>query len=272
MKLDLHIHSTTSDGTLPPAEVVRRAAKGGLDVIALADHDTIAGVPAAVEAAQQLPIQVIPAIEASSSRIGYDIHILGYFVDTESPELTIFRERALNQRRDRMQEMVDRLCEGGVTVTMEDVVSAAGAGVVTLGRPHLARALVVRGHVSVLPEAFDKFIGDEHPAFVPSGLADPIEVLQMIEDAGGISVWAHPPTRILSDLLPEFVDAGLRGLEVYRPRSRPPLVQKLKQAAQNHGLLVSGGSDWHGPEGGSKLGDFYVPSDDVSGLLEAGGF
>lgn len=272
MKLDLHIHSTTSDGMLPPGEVVRRAAEGGLDVIALADHDTVAGVPEAVEAARDLPIEVISAIEASSTRDGFDIHVLGYFVDAESPPLKSFRDRAINRRRARMQEMVDRLREEGVLVTMEDVRAAAGPEVVTLGRPHLARALTVRGYVSNAAEAFEGLIGDAHPAHVPTDLADPIEVIQIIQDAGGVSVWAHPPMRILNNLLPELVDAGLRGLEVYRPRSRPSLVQKLRQAAQRHGLLVSGGSDWHGPEGGSQLGEFYVSSDDVRGLIEIGGF
>lgn len=272
MKLDLHIHSTASDGTLPPAEVVRRAAKGGLDVIALADHDTVAGIAEATEAARDLPIEVIPALESSSTRDGYDIHLLGYFVDPSFPSLMSFAERAGNLRRDRMQEMIDRLCADGVQVTMEDVRAAAGPGVVTLGRPHLARALTVRGYVASPSEAFDTYIGDAHAAHVPAGLADPVEVLQSIKEAGGVSVWAHPPTRILDDLLPELVEAGLRGLEVYRPRSRPSLVEKLKQAAGRHGLLVSGGSDWHGPEGGARLGDFYVSNDDIDGLLEVGGF
>lgn len=272
MRLDLHIHSTTSDGTVPPGEVVRRAAAGGLDVIALADHDTVAGFPEALEASRELGIQVVPALEASSTRDGYDVHILGYFVDPESSALTGFRERALSLRRDRMQEMVDRLRDQGILVTMEDVRSAAGPSVVTFGRPHLARALTDRGYVADPAEAFERFIGDGHPAHVPTGLADPLDVLDIIRESGGVSVWAHPPVRILGDLLPELVDAGLRGLEVFRPRSRPSLIQKLWRAAQRHGLLMSGGSDWHGPEGGAQLGDFHVSRDDVHELLELGGF
>lgn len=271
MRLDLHVHSTASDGTLTPADVVSHAVQGGLDVIALSDHDGVAGVREAQEAAKSHTIQVIPAIEVSSTMDDRDIHVLGYFVDPDAASIAEHQERAGRARDQRMREMVGRLSSAGVAVTMDDVLEANAVPPTMMGRPHLANALVLRGHVSTVPEAFERLIGDGMPAHVPTRLIEPGEAIRLIERAGGIPVWAHPPADLLNGLLPDLVNAGLRGLEVYRPKARANQILALERAAREAGLMVSGGSDWHSPEAGAPLGKFFVSADEVAKLLEAGG-
>ncbi|MCH7564144.1 MAG: PHP domain-containing protein [Gemmatimonadetes bacterium] len=271
MRLDLHVHSTASDGTVAPAEVVRLAAQGGLDVIAVSDHDSVAGVQEAREAARSYSIQIVPALEVSSTSSEREIHILGYFVEPEADSIAAHQERAGRVRNERMSEMVGRLNSAGVAVTMDDVLEFSGGPPTMIGRPHLAKALVQRGHVATVPEAFERFIGDGMDAHVPTRLADPAEAIQLIEAAGGIAVWAHPPQDLLQDLLPGLVNAGLKGLEIYRPKARADQVLVMERAAAEAGLMVSGGSDWHSPESGTALGKFFVTADEVALLLEAGG-
>ncbi len=271
MRLDLHVHSTASDGAVAPADVVRLAAEGGLDVIAISDHDSVAGVREAREAARSYAIQIVPALEVSSTTSDREIHILGYFVDPEADSVTAHQERAVRVRHERMREMVGRLNSAGLALTMDDVLGCSSGPPTMIGRPHLAKALVRRGHVATVPAAFEQLIGDGMDAHVPTRLADPAEAIQLIEDAGGIAVWAHPPQDLLKDLLPGMVNAGLRGLEVYRPKARADQILVLERAAREAGLMVSGGSDWHSSESGTDLGKFFVTADEVARLLEAGG-
>jgi predicted metal-dependent phosphoesterase TrpH len=270
MRLDLHIHSTASDGAWAPAAVARAAA-GRLDVIALTDHDTLAGVEPARAAAAGLPLQVIPAVELSSTHEGREVHVLGYFVDPTAPALREHERRAIGARELRMEQILTRLRGQGVHVEMSAVIDAAGPERTTLGRPHLARALVRAGHASSIPDAFDRWIGDAQPAYVPVALVDPAGAVEVIRAAGGLAVWAHPATDMMDALLPPLVRAGLRGLEVYRPRAGQDLIGRLERAARTAGLFVTGGSDWHTPEAGSQLGDFHVTADELGPFLEAGG-
>lgn len=270
MNVDLHLHSSASDGTLRPAELVAAAAAAGLDVIALTDHDTVAGVEEAQGAARALSIEVIPGVEVSTSYAGVDLHILAYFVDPTHPEILGHAEAAAVRREDRLRSMVERLKAQGVDVPFERVKEEAG-GAASIGRPHLARALVAAGIVESVPRAFDLYIGNDRPAYIPSSLLETEDALGLIRRAGGVSVWAHPPIQLVSDLVPILKEQGLQGLEVYRPRASPERVLRLEGTARSWGLLVSGGSDWHGPAEGAALGDFHVPSADVAGLLEAGG-
>ncbi|TVR62837.1 MAG: PHP domain-containing protein [Gemmatimonadales bacterium] len=271
VNLDLHLHSTASDGSLPPEAVVHAAVAGHLDVIALTDHDTVAGIEAALEAAQGHPIHVIPALEVSSTWDEREIHILGYFVDPSEGRLRAHDGRARERRAQRLEEMVGRLRSQGLDVRFDDVVTAAGEGVASMGRPHLARALVDRGIVASIPEAFDRYIGNDHAAYIPTRLQDPESAIAMIHGAGGIAVWAHPPMWMLHDLLPELVKVGLDGVEVYRPRNHSDRVLELERAARGAGLaILTGGSDWHGPDDG-ELGTFVVDSRQVSAFLERGG-
>ena len=270
MRLDLHMHSTASDGACSPAEVVKRAT-GRLDVIALTDHDTVGGVEQATRAAAGLPLHVIPGVELSSTHRGRDVHVLGYFIDPTSPGLREHESKAMGSRERRMEEMIARLGNQGIHVEMEAVLRAAGPDRGSIGRPHLARALVEAGHASSVPDAFDRWIGDIQPSFVPTSLIDPGGVVAVVKAAGGIAVWAHPRLDLIDELLPSMVRDGLRGLEVYRPRADARLIGHLERTARTAGLLVTGGSDWHTPDAGSDLGDFHVTGEDVSRFLEEGG-
>jgi len=271
MRLDLHIHTTASDGSWSPEAVVRGAVTGGLDVIAISDHDTTAGLAAAHEAAQSLALQVVDAIEVSSTHQGRDVHVLGYFVDRESASLQAYGARAERRREDRMREMIERLATQGVEVGFHQVDAAAGPDRVVIGRPHLARALVEAGYATSVPDAFNRWIGDDSEAFVPMTLLDPLQAVELILECGGIPVWAHPPGDLVDVLLPSMKEAGLRGLEVYRPRHRRSEVLRYESVCRSAGLLMSGGSDWHSPDNGFSLGDFHVTGDEVEELLEQGG-
>jgi predicted metal-dependent phosphoesterase TrpH len=271
MRLDLHIHTSASDGAWSAEDVVSGAVAGGLDVIAIADHDTTAAVGAARAAGANRNLQVIPALEVSSTWQAREIHVLGYFVDATAPALRAHGERAVTLRRERMKEMISRLAAEGIEVSYEDVEGAAGPNRVNLGRPHLAKVLVAGGYVSSVSEAFDRLIGDHHPAFVPTRLLDPAGAVGLILEGGGLPVWAHPPAELIDSLLPGLMKAGLQGLEVYRPTHSRNDVIRLEGICRSTGLVTSGGSDWHTPDSGMALGDFHVTADEVEKLLTAGG-
>jgi hypothetical protein len=251
--------------------VVSGAVAGGLDVIAIADHDTSAAVAPAQAAAAGRSLQVIPALEVSSTWQAREIHVLGYFVDPEAPPLRAHAERAMMLRQDRMREMLARLGAAGIEVAYEEVEAAAGPSRVNLGRPHLAKVLVAKKHASSVPDAFARLIGDQHPAFVPTRLLDPAGAVAVILGGGGIPVWAHPPADLIDTLLPGLLRAGLRGLEVYRPAHSRSDVIRLEGICRSAGLIMSGGSDWHTPDSGVALGAFHVSGDEVEKLLAAGG-
>lgn len=271
MRLDLHLHSTASDGACSPTDVVRKAARARLDVIALADHDTTAGVAEAREEGHRRAVHVVPALEVSSTWRGHDIHVLGYFVEPDSPVLERYADHARDRRAERMREMLEKLSSLGIEVPFERVQRIAGDSDRSLGRPHLARALVDLDHVSTVPEAFERYIGDDGPAFVPTRVQTPTRAVELIRDAGGLAVWAHPPRDRVAELLPILVEAGLGGLEVYRRNHGPEDVRSLLSRARKYGLVHTGGSDWHGPDRGPALGDFYVTADEVQEFLDAGG-
>jgi predicted metal-dependent phosphoesterase TrpH len=266
-RVDLHIHTHASDGQLSPAAVVRAAVAGKLDVIAITDHDTGSGVSEALEAARGLPVRVIPGIELSTHHAGAEIHVLGYFVDPESPALRRHQSGAIGRRADRMRQMVGKLQEMGIAVEFEDVVAAAGPEGSALGRPHLARTLQAKGHTRSVGEAFEKYLKDGGSAFVASEFPGVREGIDLVHEAGGVAVWAHPPLEIFDREIRAFAGWGLDGVECYRPNT-PPVEQHLfETVARGLGLLTTGGSDWHGPHRG-RLGEFAVREQDVAGLLE----
>ncbi|HEX2167865.1 MAG TPA: PHP domain-containing protein [Longimicrobiales bacterium] len=269
MRIDLHIHSTASDGSLSPGAVVAAARAGGLHVIAVADHDTVGGVAAAQAAAHGF-VHVIPALELSTYDAGAEYHVLGYFVDPLNPALVAHGARASGARETRMHDMLERLGAIGVEVAFEDVLAAAGTKPESLGRPHLARALHQRGHVSTVSEAFDRYIGDQGPAFVPTALITPFEAIEIIHAAGGVAVWAHPRPDALQTALSALVAHGLDGVECYRPRLTKADTDRISGIAAGAGLFVTGGSDWHG-EWQGRLGDFAVDRDEVAAFLDIGG-
>jgi len=271
MRLDLHMHTTASDGAWSPEAVALAAARGGLDVVAVTDHDTTDAFAQASQTGSASRLQVIPAIEVSSTWEGRDIHVLGYFVDPAEAGLRAHERTARNRRDERMHEMLERLDALGKPVTFEEVERAAGPDRVVLGRPHLAQALVACGHVSSVAEAFDTLIADGGPAFVPTHMLTPMDAIGIILGAGGLPVWAHPPGDLVDSLLPPMIAAGLRGIEVYRPRNRKDQVLRLEQVCRTTGLFPTGGSDWHNPDGGAVLGDFFVTGEEVARFLDAGG-
>lgn len=248
--IDLHTHSTASDGSFPPAEVVRQAQAGGLTAMALTDHDTVDGLPEAVAAGERLGVEVIPGVEISAQFPGGTMHILGLFVDYRNGLLDQ-RLAVLKQARiDRNPQIIAKLNALGIPITMEQVNKISGGGQV--GRPHIARALMEMGAIRNLQEAFDKYLGWHKPAYVSKFRFSPDQALAMIREAKGVPVLAHPFTLglgsayALKNLLMELKGLGLAGLEAfYSEHTREQIALYLK-LAQELDLLITGGSDYHG--------------------------
>jgi 3',5'-nucleoside bisphosphate phosphatase len=268
MKLDLHLHSHVSDGRVSPAALVQAALAGGLNVVALTDHDTVDGVEEATEAAAGTSLHVIPGIEISTRFGEHDLHILGYWVDPRHPAMQEHQTTARHRRDDRMHGMVERLNALGVRVTFEDVRDAAGPAARVLGRPHLARALLANGYIRYYGEAFERYLRDGGPAFVLEAFPSVAEAIETIHAAGGIAVWAHPPRDIFEREIRAFAACGLDGVECLRPATPPAESLYLEAGAESLGLMVTGGSDWHGPHH-TALGDFFVRPHEIRGFLDA---
>jgi len=250
------------------------ALERGLAVIALTDHDTLGGVAEAQQAAVGTGLEVIAGVEINSEGGRGNLHILGYYVDPESGPLQE-RLRAMRDARiERAGKMVERLREMGMPLEWEEVQALAGGD--SIGRPHVARALLNRGYVKTLQEAFDRFVGRDGLAYVPRQRLTPPEVIRAIIEARGVPVLAHPAYSgaAVVERMPEFVGYGLRGVEVYYPHHSPEEVEMLLGLCRKYGLLVTGGSDFHGPgiEEGAPLGSVYVPLECVERLREAAAF
>jgi predicted metal-dependent phosphoesterase TrpH len=248
--IDLHIHSTASDGSYAPAEVVRQAKEGGLAAIALTDHDTVDGLAEAMAAGEQLGLEVIPGVEISAQYPGGTMHILGLFVNYHNGLLDK-RLAVLKQARiDRNPQIIAKLNGLGIPVTMARVQEISGGGQV--GRPHIARALMEAGYVSSIQEAFDKYLGYQRAAYVSKFRFPPTQALAMIREANGIPVLAHPFTlglgsaAALRKLVMELKGLGLAGLEVYYSEHTPEQEALYLKLAQELDLLITGGSDYHG--------------------------
>lgn len=265
MRLDLHVHSYASDGRVSPTDLVRAAEAGRLDVVAVTDHDTVTGVAEALAAARDRPLQVVPGIEISTREPEGEFHVLGLFVDPRSPALLAHQAQAATRRRARMHAMVERLRDCGVPVTFEDVLSAAEGEPASLGRPHLARALVAGRHVRSFGEAFERYLRDGGPAFVPTEFPAVSDAVDAIHAAGGVAIWAHPPMEWLDLLLSGFAEIGMSGVECFRPNNSAEDELRLRAAARRSGLFPSGGSDWHGPHHG-PLGQFHIEANSVPEL------
>jgi predicted metal-dependent phosphoesterase TrpH len=269
----LHIHSTASDGEFTPSEVVHFALEQGLAAIALTDHDTMSGVAEAQQAANGTDLEVITGVEVNSEGDWGDLHFLGYYVDPENDFLQGRLQAMRDARIRRARRMIERLRDMGMTLDWDQVQALASGD--TIGRPHLARALLDRGYIETVREAFDRFIGNDGPAYVPRLRLTPPEVIQAITQAGGVPVIAHPvhSGMVAVRRIPEFVGYGLRGIEVYYPHHSPEDVEMLQGLCREYGLLATGGSDFHGPgvREGVALGLVDVPWECIERLREAAG-
>jgi len=269
MKLDLHVHSTASDGRLTPRELVALATSSGVDVIALTDHDSTEGIDEALKAAQEFPsFKVIPGVEISTDVPSGEVHILGYFMDSTNPELKESLEKLRNSRRIRAQKMLVKLDSLGMHVEWDRVQEIAGAG--SIGRPHIAQAMLEQGYVFSLKEAFNKYIGREGPAYVEREKMTPTQAVELIVKAKGLPVIAHPAEiNDLENLIPQLQKVGLAGLEAYYNNYPLKLMRHLASLAHKYGLIATGGTDYHALEntGEVPLGGVKIPPECVKQLF-----
>lgn len=255
---DLHLHTRFSDGTETPERVVELARQAGVTAISITDHDNTDAWAVAAPAAARGGIELIPGIEMSAATEGREVHLLGYFVDASQPEFRRHLEEQTARRVQRIHDMVAQLGRAGVALTAQEVFALAGEG--TVGRPHVARALLNRGQVATMAEAFDRYLGDGKPGFVPGSTVVPGRIIQLIRAAGGVPVLAHPIYLKDDALIAQFTREGLAGLEVYHSSHTPDVILRYERIADELKLLRTGGSDFHGDaKEGLPVGAVKVP-------------
>ncbi|HZX43656.1 MAG TPA: PHP domain-containing protein [Myxococcaceae bacterium] len=244
--IDLHSHTTASDGEHSPEDLLSRARAAGVTTLAVTDHDTVKGLARAQAAAEAQGIRLVPGIEVSTEAEGREIHILGHFVNPAEPGLVSYSERLGDERAERMGRMVARMNQLGFPITLAEVERiAAGAH---LGRPHLALALVARGYVTSTHEAFDRFLGDGKPGYVNRFRLAAEEAITMLHRAGGTATLAHPgSSKVSSYTVEQLAKAGLDGMEIFHPDHVPSQREAFLRQADALGLVPTAGSDYHGP-------------------------
>ncbi len=276
--VDLHIHTSASDGVLSPSRAVRYAKEKGLIAIAITDHDTIDGNAEALNEGGKVDLEVIPGVEISAQFDLGSMHILGFFIDIGNKALKERLSLLQEMRAKRNPQMVEKLKELGLEISYDEVLQASGGGQV--GRPHFAQVLLKKGYINTMQEAFDRYLGKGAPAYVDKFRFDPKEAMGLIREARGIPVLAHPFTlhipspNQLNALLAELVQLGLKGIEVYYPEHTDYQISLYKDLAEKHGLLVTGGSDYHGIEPdkaeiGIGLGDMRLSYSMVEAMKKA---
>jgi len=268
-KVDLHIHSTTSDGRLSPADIVCHSAERGLSVIAITDHDTIDGVASALIAAKALPgLKVIPGIELSTDIPQGEVHVLGYFIDYTDREFQATLEGLRNSRLKRAQGMITKLKNLGIHIDWERVREIAGEG--SIGRPHIAQAMLEKGYISSMKEAFTRYISREGPAYVEREKMTPVEAVELVLKVNGLPVLAHPFTTNNPEvLIVELKAAGLVGIETHYDGYTADEINELVSFANRYNLIATGGSDYHGLEAANEtmIGGVDVPMESVELLI-----
>lgn len=273
--VDLHLHTTASDGIMKPSEIVRYAKLKGLQAIAITDHDTIEGLEEGLKEGERLNFEVIPGVEISAEYPNGSMHLLGYFLDIHHPLLNEKLKYLQKVRAERNPKIAEKLNHLGLKVTFEEVLKASGGGQV--GRPHFAQVLIEKGYVKNFQEAFDRFLKKGAPAYVEKMRYSPREALHFIQEAKGVSVLAHPKTlgiqgiTQLEELISKLIEMGLKGLEVYYPEHSSLEMAQYKALAERYGLLITGGTDYHGIDGneleiGVGRGDMRLPYSMVEGL------
>ncbi len=263
MFADLHLHTNFSDGTYTPEELAGHAHRCGLTVVALTDHDTVEGCARMGAACGELGIEFIPASELTADLGGHELHLLGYFLDTENPRLLAELAKFQEVRQNRIREMCDRLNELGLALPAEAVFKIANCR--SPGRPHVGRALVQAGLCATQDEAFDRFLKNGKPAWVPKFKMPAGEAIELIHQAGGLAVMAHPGLNRTDEVIPKLVEMGMDGLECFHTRHSTAASQHYLLMAEQLGLLVTGGSDCHGMNKGKPLiGSMKLPLDYVA--------
>lgn len=275
--IDLHVHTTASDGSLSPEQLIVRANALGIRILSITDHDTMAGFEPALRATRQYGIQLIPGIEITSDDDGQSVHFLGYYIEPSSSILLAELDRQRAERTKRAQVLVERLAADGYAISWEHVQANSAGQVVS--RSHIARALIKAGYATSVSDAFARLIGPGAPYFMPRpNKLDPAAAIRLIRQAGGVAILAHPVSMPSASPLSSFplsrleryVPAGLQGLEVYYAGYPHETTDGLVQIAHRHGLIMTGGSDFHGlAKPGYELGGVYVPTCVVQALGEA---
>ena len=256
-RIDLHAHSRHSDGMLAPDALIAEAARRGVSILALTDHDTVAGLPAARAAADAAGIRLVPGIEMSTHEKGKDFHILGYFLDDARPELRILLTRLGELRRARILDILDALGREGIHIAPDEVYAEAAGG--SVGRPHVARVLIRRGHVTTMSQAFRKYLGPGATAYAKAHDLSPAEGIAALRAAGAVTSLAHPAFLEDDALIPPLVGHGLQAVEAWHSHPSGDVSGRYLPLAEKLGILVTAGSDFHDPEGGSApLGTIHL--------------
>ena len=276
-RIDLHLHTTHSDGSQTPTEVVRLAHEAGVSALAITDHDITTGLPEAIAAGQELGIEIIPGIEISSRHGESELHVLGYFIKWEDAQLNERLMTLRESRHRRNPKIIELLQAAGIDITYDEVRAVAGSD--SVGRPHIARVLMDKKVVTTAKEAFDRFLAEGKAAYVPRDLPAPVDAIRWIKDAGGLAVLAHPTwvkttEGTLTDLARQLKEQGLDGVEVHYSTHTPRQTRTYLSLAKQLGLLVTGGSDFHGMtkpdiEVGIGKGSLHVPDHLLPKLKDA---
>jgi predicted metal-dependent phosphoesterase TrpH len=268
--IDLHTHTTASDGRRTPSDLVACAAAAGVTVLSVTDHDTLAGCDPAAAACADAGLEFVPGIEITAIRAGIDVHVLGYFIDRRSTALLAFLADQRRRRLDRVRQMILRLGKCGIELDAEAILQPGiGDPSRSVGRPWIARALVQRGHCATTGEAFERWLGRGRPAHVARIAAPPEEIFTRIHEAAGIASLAHPGVLGHDDWIPEFTSAGLDALEAYHSRHDAERTGHYVALAERLGLAVSGGSDYHADEthGAVSPGSVSLPRPAYDALI-----
>lgn len=271
-RADFHTHSTASDGVLSPTQLVELAVSRGVQTLALSDHDSMEGIAEARRAAASHPgFTLIPGVEVSTDVPGSEVHVLGYFLDPENPELLATLQRLRDSRWRRGQRMVEKLRAMGYDISWERVQEIAADSAV--GRPHVAEVLREKGYIAEVKEAFNGLIGRNDPAYVEREKMTPREAVEIIVRLGGVAVLAHPrDLDNLDHLLEDLKEVGLAGMEVYYQDYDEPTIQRLLETARRHGLFALGGSDYHGIYGDRERlpGEVPIPDEVIDAFIALG--
>jgi len=244
--VDLHSHTTASDGTLAPRELVRLAARHGVRVLAVTDHDSTGGLAEAIDEARKLvPFEIVPGLEINCDVPGAEIHVLGYCLDWEAAWFQEFLGVQREERRQRVYRIAARLADLGMPIDPAEVFTLVKEG--SAGRPHVAQVMVDHGYVKSIREAFDRYLSANGPANVPRKRFTPVEAVRIIRRARGVPVLAHPGLANRDELIPELVEAGLMGIETFYPEHSAAQITAYREMCGRLGLIATGGSDFHGP-------------------------